>query len=94
MNREAIRHAWQLHNIFEHRAMVHASQCVIPDARRDEGYAPTVCVTCAADYHLLRGLHLGLDLLNPSHADRYRTDRLFWGDDEPDFWRGTDVRKN
>jgi hypothetical protein len=86
--------AWQLHNIFERRAEVHASQCVIPDPRRDEGAAPTVCVTCTDQYHFLRGLSMGLDMLNPGHDDGYRSERLFWGDDEPGFWQGTDVRRD
>jgi hypothetical protein len=92
MNREALRYAWQLHDIFERHAEVHESHCVIPDQRRDEGHPPTVCPTCIADYHRLGGMHQALDLVNPGHDHRYRSDRLFWSDtEEPNFWRGTDV---
>lgn len=84
MNRETLRHAWLLHNVHDRRAQEHLARCVVPDERRDEGYAPTVCPECVALYHFALGLSMGLDLLNPGQR-RYAPAQLFWDDDEESF---------
>jgi hypothetical protein len=73
MNREALRQAWQYHNITERQYQEHEAQCTIK--------APA-CSECVELRAYAQGMYVALDQLNPGHDRRYDSDRLSWSEEQ------------
>lgn len=87
MNREergALQECWSLQNSKAREAEEHVARCLL---------GPTACVECARLTAYAKGMAHALDRVDPSHDTRYDADQLFWDDERPGFWKGTNVRR-